>query len=38
VLVRTDGRRVPIRTAFDPRAGKGVDALNARLERVRRSA
>jgi hypothetical protein len=38
VLVLADGRRVPIRTAFDPQAGQGVDALNARLERVRRNA
>jgi hypothetical protein len=36
VLVLTDGSRIPVRTAFDPRAGTGVDALNDRLERVRR--
>jgi hypothetical protein len=36
VLVLTDGTRIPVRTASDPQAGAGVDALNDRLERVRR--
>jgi hypothetical protein len=36
VLVLTDGSRIPVRTAAEPEAGVGVDALNDRLERVRR--
>jgi hypothetical protein len=36
VLVLTDGTRVPLRCNTDPAAGVGVDALNDRLERVRR--
>jgi hypothetical protein len=38
VLVLVDGSRVPVRTDFDPDAGYGVDALNARLEWARRQA
>jgi hypothetical protein len=36
VLVRTDGSRLPVRSIFDPEAGYGVDALNERLQRLRR--
>jgi hypothetical protein len=35
VLVLTDGSRVVVRNITDPEAGRGVDALNARLARLR---
>jgi hypothetical protein len=36
VLVLTDGSRRPVRSLSDPEAGFGVDALNARVEALRR--
>jgi hypothetical protein len=36
-LVCTDGRRVPVRRIVEPDAGRGVDALNARLQSLKRS-
>jgi hypothetical protein len=35
VLVLVDGTRVPVRTVTAPDAGKGVDALNRRVEALR---
>lgn len=35
VLVRTDGRRLPVRSVAAPEAGIGIDALNARLASLR---
>jgi hypothetical protein len=37
VLVLTDGTRLPVRSLSDPEAGTGVDALNARVESLRRT-
>ena len=36
VLVLTDGSRLPIRCISEPEAGHGIDALNARVELLRR--
>jgi hypothetical protein len=36
VLVLTDGTRIPVRRVDAPDAGYGVDALNARVEALRR--
>jgi hypothetical protein len=36
VLVLTDGSRVPVRTLTAPDAGHGIDALNQRVESIRR--
>jgi hypothetical protein len=36
VLVLFDGSRIPVRTLFAPDAGHGVDALNQRVEALRR--
>ena len=36
VLVRTDGSRVPVRSVTAPDAGIGVEALNRRVETLRR--
>jgi len=38
MLVLTDGTRVPVRKVVAPDAGYGVDALNARLDALRRGA
>ncbi len=35
VLVLVDGTRLPVRSLTEPDAGYGVEALNARLEKVR---
>ena len=35
VLVLVDGTRLPVRSLTEPDAGHGVEALNARLEKVR---
>jgi len=35
VLVLTDGRRLPVRRITAPDAGRGVDALNSRVEALR---
>jgi hypothetical protein len=37
VLVLTDGSRLPVRRIEAPDAGYGVDALNARINQLRRS-
>jgi hypothetical protein len=37
VLVLTDGSRVPVRTISEPDAGRGVAALNKRVESLRKS-
>jgi hypothetical protein len=37
VLVCSDGRRVPVRRITEADAGRGVDALNARLVSLKRS-
>jgi hypothetical protein len=37
VLVCNDGTRVPVRKIVDPEAGRGVDALNARLASLKSS-
>src|SRR5215470_4536810 len=34
-LVLIDGSRIPVRRISDPEAGRGVDALNARVEELR---
>jgi hypothetical protein len=36
VLVLTDGSRLAVRSLSDPDAGTGVDALNARVQALRR--
>jgi len=36
VLVLVDGTRVPVRNLYAPDAGHGVDALNQRVEALRR--
>ena len=36
VLVLTDGSRLPVRSIEAPDAGRGVDALNARIAQLRR--
>jgi hypothetical protein len=38
VLVLTDGSRIAVRSITEPDAGTGIDALNARLEAVRRAS
>jgi hypothetical protein len=38
VLVLTDGRRKPVRSITAPEAGKGIDALNRRVESLRNGA
>ena len=38
VLVLEDGTRLAVRALSDPEAGRGVDALNARVETLRRAA
>ncbi len=38
VLVLTDGSRLAVRSLSDPDAGHGIDALNARVEELRREA
>jgi hypothetical protein len=38
VLVLNDGSRVPVRSISEPDAGTGIDALNARLETLRRGS
>ena len=35
VLVLTDASRLPVRSLREPEAGIGIDALNARVERLR---
>ncbi len=35
VLVLADGSRVPVRQLSDPEAGRGIDALNDRLDSLR---
>jgi hypothetical protein len=35
VLVLTDGARMPVRSISAPDAGKGIDALNQRVESLR---
>jgi hypothetical protein len=35
VLVLDDGSRIPVRRLSDPEAGQGIEALNARLGRLR---
>ncbi len=35
VLVLTDESRLPVRSLREPEAGIGIDALNARVERLR---
>jgi hypothetical protein len=37
VLVLTNGTRLPVRALSDPEAGTGVDALNERVESLRRT-
>ena len=37
-LLCTDGTRVPVRTLTAPDAGTGIDALNARVEKLRHSS
>jgi|GEM_PF-3232383 hypothetical protein len=37
VLVLTDGSRLAVRSLSEPEAGYGIDALNARLESLRRN-
>lgn len=37
VLVLTDGSRLPVRSLSDPEAGSGIDALNARVDSLRRN-
>ena len=37
VLVLSDGSRLPVRQLSDPDAGHGIDALNQRLDSLRRS-
>jgi hypothetical protein len=38
VLVLTDGSRIPVRSITAPDAGKGIDALNRRVESLRNGA
>jgi hypothetical protein len=38
VLVLVDDSRVPVRTVTAPDAGRGIDALNQRLESLRRGS
>lgn len=38
VLVLTDGSRLPVRSLSEPEAGDGIEALNARVEALRRDA
>jgi hypothetical protein len=37
VLVLRDGSRLPVRSLVEPDAGYGIDALNARVNALRRS-
>ncbi len=37
ILVLTDGSRLPVRSIRDPEAGQGIDALNQRLDALRRA-
>lgn len=38
VLVLTDGSRLPVRSLSEPEVGYGIEALNARVESLRRDA